>query len=179
MTPLKILAVCAVAGSLAACVQPQQDIFVWGTYDQSLLDYYEDSGNSDKLVSELERLTVSYDDAAVPELGDVLARASSDDRDTRRKGVQEAAQAFKPMDIGKARLAPGLGAELGYLYLQAGDPEKAITLFRKEKRRWPESAYFMDLMIRLAQGPKKDSTAESKAIQAEATRLKASTENKK
>lgn len=165
-------AVLAAAISLAACA-PQQDIFVWGTYDQSLLDYYEDSGNSDKLLAELERLAIAYEDSGVPELGEVLARASSEDRDTRRKALVEAAGAFKPMEVGKARLAPGLTAELGYLYMQAGAPDKAITLFKREKRAWPESAYFMDIMIQVAEGPKKDATGDSKAIEAEAARLRA------
>ncbi|KIL97895.1 hypothetical protein CCC_00956 [Paramagnetospirillum magnetotacticum MS-1] len=127
----------------------------------------------DKLVSELERLSVAYGDANVPELGEVLTRASSDDRDTRRRAVFEAEQAFKPLDVGPvSRLAPGLIAELGYLYLQAGNPEKALTLFKREKRNWPESAYFMDVMIRVAEGPKKDEKGDSKAIETEAARLR-------
>lgn len=162
----------AAALSLAACA-PQQDIFVWGTYDQSLLDYYEDSGNADKLTGELERLAIAYEDAGIPELGEVLARASSEDRDTRRKALMEAVDAFRPMEVGKARLAPGLTAELGYLYMQAGAPEKAVTLFKREKRAWPESAYFMDVMIRVAEGPKKDATGDSKVVEAEAARLRA------
>jgi hypothetical protein len=162
----------AAACSLAACARPPST-FEWGVYDQSLLEYYEDSGNLDKLVSELERLSVSYEDSSVPELGEVLTRASSEDRDTRRKALVEAVNAFKPMDVGKARLAPGLTAELGYLYMQAGAPEKAITLFKREKRTWPESAYFMDVMIRVAEGPKKDATGEAKSIEAEAARLRA------
>jgi hypothetical protein len=165
-------AILAAALSLAACVQ-NQDIFVWGTYDQSLLDYYEESANGDKLVAELERLSISYDDSAVPELGEVLSRASSENRETRRKALMEAVDAFKPMDVGKVRLAPGLKAELGYLYMQAGAPDKAVALFQREKRTWPESAYFMDVMIRVAEGPKKDGTAESKVIEAEAARLRA------
>jgi hypothetical protein len=172
MRPARAMAALLLTAGLGACAQ-QQDIFVWGTYDQSLLDYYEDSAGGDKLMGELERLSVAYEDADVPELGEVLTKAGSDDRDTRRKAVQEAALTLKPMEAGKIHLAPGLSAELGYLYLQAGNPEKAITLFRKEKRRWPESAYFMDVMIRVAEGPKKDAGADSKALAAEAARLRA------
>jgi hypothetical protein len=172
MRSAKILAALGLMTGLAACA-PQQDIFVWGTYDQSLLDFYEDSANGDKLVTELERLAVSYDDSSVPELGEVLTRAASDDRDTRRKALVEAVGAFKPMEMGKARLAPGLKAELGYLYMQAGAPEKAVALFKREKRAWPESAYFMDVMIRIAEGPKKDAAGDSKVIEAEAARLRA------
>lgn len=172
MTPLRRAAALAAAGLLAAC-QQQPGTFEWGTYDQSLLEYYEDSGNADKLVTELERLSIAYESASVPELGDVLTRASSDDRDTRRKAVIEADTVMKPARIGPgARLAPGLMAELGYLYLQAGNPDKAITLFRREKRNWPEAAYFMDVMIRVAEGPKKDAGGDSKAVEAEAARLR-------
>jgi hypothetical protein len=172
MSRLGRAAALGAAAFLAACA-PQQDIFVWGTYDQSLLDYYEDSGNSDKLVTELERLAIAYEDSGVPELGEVLTRASSEDRDTRRKALVEAVDAFRPMSVGKARLAPGLTAELGYLYMQAGAPDKAIALFKREKRAWPESAYFMDVMIRVAEGPKKDAAGDSKAVEAEAARLRA------
>lgn len=167
--------------ALGGCAQ-NQDIFQWGTYDQSLLDYYEDTGAKDQLIAELDRLTIAYEDTAVPELGDVLTRAASDNRDTRRPALREAVAAFRSMDVGKARLAPGLTAELGYLYLQAGNPEKAVSLFRREKRSWPESAYFMDVMIRVAEGPKKDAAGDAKAVEAEAARLRAAEqarENKK
>ncbi|TAN71394.1 MAG: DUF4810 domain-containing protein [Magnetospirillum sp.] len=71
-----------------------------------------------------------------------------------------------------ARLAPGLVAELGYLYMEAGNPEKAITLFRREQRNWPEAAYFMDVMIRVAKGPDKSRDGERKSIEEEAARLR-------
>lgn len=167
--------------ALGGCVQ-NQDIFQWGTYDQSLLDYYEDTGAKDQLITELDKLVIAYEETATPELGEVMTRAASDKRDTRRQALREAVTAFRPMEVGKARLAPGLTAELGYLYLQAGNPDKAISLFRREKRSWPESAYFMDVMIRVAEGPKKDAAGDVKAVEAEAARLRAAEqarENKK
>jgi hypothetical protein len=168
----KLLPVLA-ASALAACA-PRQGTFEWGTYDQSLLEYYEDSGKLDKLVSELERLSVAYETTSVPELGDTLSRAASDNRETRRKAVAQAELAFKPLDVGPvARLAPGLVAELGYLYLQSGNPERAIRLFEREKHTWPESAYFMDVMIRVAKGPDKTPNGDAKAIEDEAARLRA------
>lgn len=46
------------------------------------------------------------------------------------------------------RVAPGLYAELGTLYLQMGSSEKAIGLYKKERDAWPESKGLMSAMIR-------------------------------
>lgn len=166
------LATCAVAvATLGGCAKPGN--FEWGTYDESLYEYYRDSGNLDKLTTELDRLSIAYGDTAVPELGELLTKASSDDPAARRKAVALADLAFQPLDKGPvARLAPGLVAELGYLYMEAGNPEKAITLFRREQRNWPEAAYFMDVMIRVAKGPDKSRDGERKSIEEEAARLR-------
>ncbi|MBK7355658.1 DUF4810 domain-containing protein [Propionivibrio sp.] len=43
---------------------------------------------------------------------------------------------------------PGLYAELGTLYLQAGSQDKAITMYGKERDAWPESKGLMDAMIK-------------------------------
>jgi len=48
-------------------------------------------------------------------------------------------------------VAPGLYAEAGYIYLSRGDSAKATEYFQKEKDRWPQSAKFMDSMIRSAE----------------------------
>lgn len=50
---------------------------------------------------------------------------------------------------GKARdaVAPGLYAELGYLYLEEGDAASAILNFQQERALFPESAAFMDSVI--------------------------------
>ena len=45
------------------------------------------------------------------------------------------------------RVAPGLYAELGTLYLQSGDTVRAIELYGKEREAWPESKGLMDAMI--------------------------------
>ena len=53
------------------------------------------------------------------------------------------------------RVAPGMYANLGYLYLLSGESAKAIESFNKEKMIYPESSRFMDRMIRkveVAQG---------------------------
>jgi hypothetical protein len=46
------------------------------------------------------------------------------------------------------RVPPGIYAELGYLEMAAGNTAEAKRLFQTEKSRWPESAPFMDRMIR-------------------------------
>lgn len=46
------------------------------------------------------------------------------------------------------KVPPGLYAELGTLYLQAGDNDKALGLYAKERNTWPESRGMMDAMIR-------------------------------
>jgi hypothetical protein len=45
------------------------------------------------------------------------------------------------------KVAPGLYAELGTLYLEAGDSDRAISLYAKERDAWPESKGLMDVMI--------------------------------
>jgi hypothetical protein len=46
------------------------------------------------------------------------------------------------------RVPPGMYANVGYIYLKSGNPQKAITAFTKEKKTYPESAHFMDRMIK-------------------------------
>jgi len=60
-------------------------------------------------------------------------------------------------DSRSARVAPGMYANLGYIYLKAGKTDKAIESFNKEKKIYPESAHFMDRMIKkieIAEGKK-------------------------
>ncbi len=45
------------------------------------------------------------------------------------------------------KVAPGLYAELGTLYLQRGDSDKARTLYAQERDAWPESRGLMTAMI--------------------------------
>lgn len=50
-------------------------------------------------------------------------------------------------ESGLRRVPPGIYAELGTLYLQEGDAEKALALYRREREAWPESRGLMDAMI--------------------------------
>jgi hypothetical protein len=52
------------------------------------------------------------------------------------------------LEQGKQKIAPGLYADLGTFYMQAGDKDKALLNFRKERDAWPESATLMDAMIK-------------------------------
>lgn len=45
------------------------------------------------------------------------------------------------------RIAPGLNAELGYLFMEDGQTAEAIRYFEAEKRLFPESQSFMDGII--------------------------------
>lgn len=57
------------------------------------------------------------------------------------------------------RVAPGMYANLGYMYLKAGKNDEAIVNFQKEKLIYPESAHFMNRMIqkvKIAQGETND-----------------------
>ena len=49
------------------------------------------------------------------------------------------------------RVPPGMYANLGYLYLKGGQTQKAIELFNQEKITYPESAHFMDRVIKKAE----------------------------
>ena len=45
------------------------------------------------------------------------------------------------------RVAPGLYAELGTVYLQGGNRPQAIRYYELERRTWPESTLLMTSMI--------------------------------
>lgn len=51
------------------------------------------------------------------------------------------------MEKSGQKVAPGLYAELGTLYLQNGGPAKAIEMYQKERDAWPESKGLMTAMI--------------------------------
>jgi hypothetical protein len=51
------------------------------------------------------------------------------------------------LEQAQVKVAPGLYAELGTLYLQAGDPTKAVAMYTKERAAWPESKGLMDSLI--------------------------------
>lgn len=56
------------------------------------------------------------------------------------------------------RVPPGIYANLGYIYLQQNNPQKAVENFKMEMEIYPESKQFMELMIN------KVKTAENKGL---------------
>jgi len=61
------------------------------------------------------------------------------------------------------RVAPGLLAELGYLYLEDGDTQHAVPLFEEEMRRFPEAKPFMTSIIARAKSASPSPVAEVKS----------------
>ena len=68
-------------------------------------------------------------------------------------GVMEA-QTEKARASGAA-LPPGFRAHLGMLKLQAGDPDSARHLWQAEKLAFPESAPYMDQLLKRLEAPGK------------------------
>jgi hypothetical protein len=52
------------------------------------------------------------------------------------------------MDKSGQKMAPGLYAELGTLYVQSGDSVKARGMYSRERDTWPESKGLMDALIK-------------------------------
>nr|WP_024967222.1 DUF4810 domain-containing protein [Pantoea sp. IMH] len=62
------------------------------------------------------------------------------------------------MEQAKAKnlpVPPGLHAQLGLLYVDTGNPDRAFAQFTAEKEAFPESAHYMDFLMRNKQGAKK------------------------
>jgi len=68
---------------------------------------------------------------------------------TKIEGLRTALEShIKEMETTNQKVAPGLYAELGTLYLQSGLSEKAIAMYTKERDTWPESKGLMTAMIK-------------------------------
>lgn len=70
----------------------------------------------------------------------------------KREDYRNALYAAITKGEAKNRVAPGLNAELGYLFLEDGDYKKATEHFETEQRLFPESSYFLNAVISRAQG---------------------------
>jgi hypothetical protein len=64
-------------------------------------------------------------------------------------------QHVSAVETAKQKVAPGLYADLGTMYLQAGDRQKAVLYFGRERDNWPESVALMTGMMRTVNGAKK------------------------
>jgi hypothetical protein len=67
--------------------------------------------------------------------------------------------AVQEVEKGGGRVAPGICAEIGTLYLQKSDKTSAVMWYKKERDIWPESVSLMDALIATLQ--KADSPRES------------------
>ncbi|QOP46494.1 DUF4810 domain-containing protein [Sulfurimonas paralvinellae] len=63
-----------------------------------------------------------------------------------QKSIEDAIQ--NAQDSTSGRVAPGLYANLGYIYLKKGQSKLAVENFKKEKVLYPESAKLMDMLIK-------------------------------
>lgn len=52
------------------------------------------------------------------------------------------------LEKSQQKVAPGLYAELGTLYVQGGLTDKAVVMYGHERDTWPESKGLMDAMIK-------------------------------
>lgn len=52
-------------------------------------------------------------------------------------------------------IAPGIYAHLGYLYIQTGQAETGLSYLTKEKETYPESAHYIDFLMKNAKAGKK------------------------
>lgn len=62
-------------------------------------------------------------------------------------------------EIAKAKeknqhIPPGIHAQLGMLYMQTGKESAAISQFQQEKSLFPESAHYLDFILKLRSGQK-------------------------
>lgn len=55
---------------------------------------------------------------------------------------------IRQLEQRQQKVPPGLYADLGTMYLQAGDKEKAQANFMKERELWPESRVLMDALLK-------------------------------
>ncbi len=54
---------------------------------------------------------------------------------------------IQAMEKASQKVAPGLYAEVGTLYLQAGQRKTAMAWYQRERAAWPESTQLMTSMI--------------------------------
>jgi hypothetical protein len=71
--------------------------------------------------------------------------------DNKQKYTEHLSKIILKAEQANTKVPPGIYAEYGYMFYEAQDYSKAIVYFKKESGSWPESAYFMEKMIRDSQ----------------------------
>ena len=56
-------------------------------------------------------------------------------------------QHIASLEANRKKVPPGMYAELGSLYMQAGDTRQARALYARERAAWPESRLLMEVLI--------------------------------
>lgn len=69
------------------------------------------------------------------------------DVDSFEKHKEELEDIINRSDRYNMRVAPGINAELGYMYLSLGDTQTAVQFFQKEVVLYPESSSFLNQYI--------------------------------
>jgi len=85
---------------------------------------------------------------------DAMLYGSYKDPTTVAANMQKLELHIQKLEQGKQKVPPGLYADLGTMYLQAGDKQKAKANYMKERETWPESAGLMDALINNGTVPK-------------------------
>jgi len=62
--------------------------------------------------------------------------------------ISELLEIVRKSNARNLRVPPGVYAELGFIYTEKGDNVEAIKYFELEKNTYPESAKFMDSLIK-------------------------------
>ena len=68
--------------------------------------------------------------------------------DNKQKYIEHLNDTITRAEQANLKVPPGIYAEYGYMFYEAQDYSKAIVYFHKEHDAWPESAFFMEKMIR-------------------------------
>ncbi len=68
--------------------------------------------------------------------------------ENKAKYIERLRVIIEKAEQSNTKVPPGIYAEYGYVFDEAQDYSKAIVYFRKEEGMWPESAFFMEKMIR-------------------------------
>lgn len=68
--------------------------------------------------------------------------------ENKQKYIEHLNEIILNAEHANAKVPPGIYAEYGYMFYEGHDYSQAITCFQKEHDSWPESAFFMEKMIR-------------------------------
>ena len=68
--------------------------------------------------------------------------------ENKQKYIEHLREIIANAEHSNLKVPPGIYAEYGYTFYEAHDYAQAIACFQKEHDVWPESAYFMEKMIR-------------------------------